>query len=349
MLELNNVTMAYDTKRGLIKAVNNVSFSLKEGEIMGLVGESGCGKSATLLTVLGLVPYPGKVINGQILFQREDVLQKSPQELRRMRGKDVAMIFQDPMTTLNPVFTVGEQILETLRIHGLGGEDMAKPFSFWRHQRKSGEFERVLELMEEVGIPAPMARYKEYPHQFSGGMQQRALIAIALACNPKLLLADEPTTALDVTIQAQILELLREINRERGTAIIMVTHDLGMAAEFCQQIAVMYAGEIVEKGPTEVVLSQPKHPYTRGLLRSIPKIDSRREKIKPIPGTVADLAELGEECPFHYRCEEAVQRCREVKPDIYKTEPGHQVRCFCYGYGGKEGEDGCGATTIGSA
>ena len=329
MLDIKNLSMVYETERGPIRAVNNISFSLVNGEILGLVGESGCGKSATLLSILGLVPYPGKIQSGKILFQGEDLTQKTSSEMRRIRGKDISMIFQDPMTTLNPVFKVGEQVRESLRIHDL---IKATGGSWWsRRQQKNGnEIERVLELMREVGIPAPENRYFEYPFQFSGGMQQRAIIAIALSGSTKLLLADEPTTALDVTIQAQILELLRKINRVHGTSIIMVTHDLGMAAEFCQRIAVMYAGEIVEQGHTDQVLDNPKHPYTQGLLRSIPRIGATRRKLLPIPGSVPDLADLDETCPFHPRCDQVNEKCSLGTHTLREVEEEHFVKCALY-------------------
>lgn len=329
MLTINNLTMAYETKRGSVKAVNQVNLSLGHGEILGLVGESGCGKSATLLTILGLVSHPGKVLEGSIEFQGQDLLQMTTRDLRKIRGKEIAMIFQDPMTTLNPVFKVGEQIRESLIIHGLLEE---KEGNMWtRHQkRRNGEMEKVLDLMKEVGIPSPEKRYFEYPFQFSGGMQQRAIIAIALACSAQLLLADEPTTALDVTIQAQILELLSKINRERETGIILVTHNLAMAAEFCQRIAVMYAGEIVEQGPTVEVLENPKHPYTQGLLRSIPRISQVKRKIKPIPGNVPDLASLDGTCPFHPRCDQAAAVCLRQETRLEDVGAGHWVKCALY-------------------
>ncbi|CAA7603367.1 Putative ABC transporter [Acididesulfobacillus acetoxydans] len=330
MLAIEQLTMIYETKRGRVKAVNKVDLSLGTGEILGLVGESGCGKSATLLTILGLVPYPGKVTGGRIIFQGEDLLQKTPAELRKIRGKEIAMIFQDPMTTLNPVFKVGEQIRESLQIHGLMNEQ-AEGGWFKGRKRKESEVDRVYQLMREVGIPSPEKRYFEYPFQFSGGMQQRAIIAIALACSAQLLLADEPTTALDVTIQAQILELLAKINRERETAMVLVTHNLAMAAEFCQRIAVMYAGEIVEQGPTDEVLEKPKHPYTQGLLRSIPRIGKVKQKLEPIPGTVPDLASLEDgTCPFYPRCAQAQPACLEDECTLEDVGGGHWVKCALY-------------------
>ncbi|MGI6142370.1 MAG: ABC transporter ATP-binding protein [bacterium] len=327
MLKIKNLCTHFPTERGLVKAVNNVSLSLGSGEILGLVGESGCGKSMTLLSILRLVPYPGKIVAGRIIFNGSDILQKSPAEMRMLRGKEIAMIFQDPMTTLNPVFKVGEQIGESLRIHGIMGQKIFQ--DKYGYKKRLAEKKRVLELMEEVGIPSPDVRYQEYPHQFSGGMQQRALIAIALSCNPKLLLADEPTTALDVTIQAQILALLEQINREHGTSIILVTHDLGVAAEFCQRIAVMYAGSLVEEGPTDEVIERPYHPYSRGLLRSIPRITGEKKRIEPIPGNVPDLAGLADGCPFAPRCTLARNACRTEMIPLQQISAHHQVRCLC--------------------
>ncbi len=328
MLEIKNLAMAFETERGLVRAVNKVDLSVAEGEVMGIVGESGCGKSVTLLNILGLVPHPGKVLSGEIMFQGEDLLKKSKKEMRDIRGKDIAMIFQDPMTTLNPVFRIGEQIRESMRIHGLFKDVKG---GFFKSARKHAEKDRAVELMEEVGIPSPETRYHNFPHEFSGGMQQRALIAIGLSCKPKLLLADEPTTALDVTIQAQILALMQKINQEHGAGIILVTHDLGVAAEFCHKIAVMYAGRIVEQGRTEQVMDNPHHPYTQGLLRSIPKMSSKKDRIEPIPGGVPDLAELKEECAFYPRCAKAHDKCLSQEVPMFDAGEGHTVRCYLYG------------------
>ncbi|KKM10175.1 methionine ABC transporter ATP-binding protein [Clostridiales bacterium PH28_bin88] len=325
MLTINNLEMVFETTRGRLKAINNVDFAVAPGEIVGLVGESGCGKSATLLSIMRLVPYPGKITRGEVLFQGENLLSKSQREMRQIRGKEIAMVFQDPMTTLNPVYKVGEQIRESLRIHGLVHGD-GRPWRLDRPRRRT-EQQRVMELMREVGIPSPEERYWEYPHQFSGGMQQRAIIAIALACEPKLLLADEPTTALDVTIQAQILQLLKRINEEHGTSIVIVTHDLGVAAEFCHKIAVMYAGRIMEQGSTSQVLETPLHPYTEGLLKSIPRIGKHKVKIEPIPGNVADLANLGAGCAFAPRCPQSKEVCTDREIPFKEIENGHQVRC----------------------
>jgi oligopeptide/dipeptide ABC transporter ATP-binding protein len=304
VLELRDLTTMFPTRRGSVRAVEAVNLALYPGQIMGLVGESGCGKSTVLLSILRLIAKPGEIEKGQILLQGQDLLKLSPSAMRGIRGKEIAMIFQDPLSTLNPAFRIGDQIRESLRLHNM---IPGRPWPLNR-PRLAAEKQRVLEVMNEVGIPAPEARYRAYPHEFSGGMQQRALIAIGLACNPKVLLADEPTTALDVTIQAQIIHLMKRINRDHGTAIILVTHDLGLAAEFCDKIAVMYAGRIVEIGPTDEVIGNPHHPYTEGLLRCIPEVTQRRP-IEPIPGSVPDLAELPPGCSFAPRCPYAQPVC----------------------------------------
>ena len=318
MLKINNLSTHFFTNRGVIKAVDGLNFELREGEVLGLVGESGCGKSVTLLSILGLVPYPGKIVGGNIYFQGEDLTKKSSKEMRHFRGSKISMIFQDPMTTLNPVFRVGEQIRESLIIHN------RKKLS------KVKEKEKVLELIESVGLPSPEQIYQQFPYQLSGGMQQRIIIAIALSCNPKLLLADEPTTALDVTVQAQILDLLRRINRNFGTGIILVTHDLGVVAEFCQKVLVMYAGKIVETGLAEQIIFDPKHPYTKGLLKSIPKVGDKKNKIQPIPGDVVDLAALPTGCPFRPRCCKVMFECEKGEIPLKTIESGRQVRCLLY-------------------
>ncbi|RME82681.1 MAG: ABC transporter ATP-binding protein [Caldilineae bacterium] len=331
MLELRNLTTVFPTRRGEVRAVDGVNLTLRKGQILGLVGESGCGKSTVLLSILGLISRPGRIAGGRILLEGRDITRLSGREMRRIRGKDIAMIFQDPLSTLNPAFLVGEQIRESLRLHNMMP---GPPWPFDRG-RKAREKKRVLEVMEQVGIPAADARYKAYPHEFSGGMQQRALIAIGLACRPKILLADEPTTALDVTIQAQIIDLMRRINQEHGTAIILVTHDLGLAAEFCDHLAVMYAGRIVEIGSTDEVIENPQHPYTMGLLRCIPTVGERRA-IEPIPGNVPDLATLPQGCAFSPRCEYAREVCNQ---GFFRLQPvgtdgpaggngGHRARCL---------------------
>ena len=278
LLDIQNLQTVFPSNGKLVRAVTDVNIRLNEGEILGVVGESGCGKSTLLLSILRVLRHPGRVESGKIRFRGRDVLQLSNDEIRALRGKDISMIFQDPLSTLNPAFTVGEQISESLRLHQIMGKGIL-PWPFNRALRAS-EKQRVLQIMDEVGIPSPMDRYASYPHQFSGGMQQRTLIAIALVCGPALLLADEPTTALDVTIQAQIMNLMKQINQERGTAIILVTHDLGLAAEFCDRIAVMYAGRIIEQGTVEEIVEGSQHPYTQGLLDCRPESGGAR-KINP--------------------------------------------------------------------
>lgn len=330
MLQIKNLTSVFPTDRGTIKAVNGVDFHLKQGQIVGLVGESGCGKSATMLSILKLLPHPGRVIQGEILFEGEDLLKKPLSEMRKIRGRKISMIFQDPMTTLNPVFRVGEQIRESLAIHGFFRKEGWGVFDFFQRKRKRKEIDKVISLMKVVGIPSADLRYYDYPHQFSGGMQQRVLIAIALACNPRVILADEPTTALDVTIQAQILDLLRKINEEHGTGIILVTHDLGVAAEFCHEIAVMYAGRIVERSKTDDIIEDPKHPYTQGLLKSIPRIVKHKQKLYAIPGSVPDLLQMPPGCAFAPRCVYATKKCREKDVPLIEIEEGRYVRCINY-------------------
>jgi oligopeptide/dipeptide ABC transporter ATP-binding protein len=331
LLELKGLTTVFPTRRGLVRAVDGFSFQLHEGEKLGIVGESGSGKSVTLLSIMQLVPYPGQIVSGEVRFRGEDLLAKPAKEMRQLRGKDIAMIFQDPMTTLNPAFLVGEQIRESLRIHGIVPRSNGLFSRLLDRRRKATEYQRVWEAMADVGIPVPRQSARRYPHQFSGGMQQRALTAIALACEPQVLLADEPTTALDVTIQAQILDLLDQINRERGTAIILVTHNLGVVAEFCQSIIVMYAGQLMEKGQIDQVIENPLHPYTRGLLCCLPKISAQREKIFPIPGLVPDLADLSPGCPFSPRCDRVTPECSQIDTVPLKKLPdGRLVRCLHY-------------------
>ncbi len=329
VLELKNLTTVFPTRRGEVRAVNGVNLRVNPGEILGIVGESGCGKSTVLRSILRLIDRPGRIAAGQILFKGRDLLGVSSGAMRDVRGKEISMIFQDPLSTLNPVFPVGEQIREALRLHGLikSGSSLPWPFDGARRAR---EKKRVLEVMAEVGIPAPEARYRAYPHQFSGGMQQRALIAIGLACEPALLLADEPTTALDVTIQAQIVNLMQRINRTHQTGIILVTHNLGLAAEFCHNIAVMYAGRIVERGPVEQVVNEPKHPYTQGLLACLPRLTSRAQAINPIPGNVPDLADLPPGCAFAPRCPLVQDACWQADLRLRAVTPGHYARCIQY-------------------
>jgi peptide/nickel transport system ATP-binding protein/oligopeptide transport system ATP-binding protein len=304
----------------LVRAVDGVSFHLDRGELLGLVGESGCGKSITALSVMRLIAAPGKIVNGEILFDGKDLLKLSDAEMREMRGDDIAMIFQDPMTSLNPVFTVGEQIAEALRLH--------------RKMSRSEARKATIEAMREVAIPDPARRLDDYPHQLSGGMRQRIMIAMALACNPKLLIADEPTTALDVTIQAQILELLNELRKQRELAVLLITHDLGVVAEVADRVAVMYTGRIVEQSPVDELFARPKHPYTEGLLRSVPKLTiddvTRKERLETIEGVVPSPTDLPPGCHFAPRCVHRMPRCTEGRIPLYELDGGVQVRCVLY-------------------
>ena len=321
LLEIKNLTVHYVVDKEVVEAVNEISLTVEEGATIGLVGETGAGKTTTALSIMGLVPNPpGKVVSGEILLNGEDLLKKSNKEMRRIRGKDLAMIFQDPMTSLNPVMTVGDQITEVIQLH----EKISKAEA----QKKA------CAMLELVGITGE--RYGEYPHQFSGGMKQRVIIAIALACNPKLLIADEPTTALDVTIQAQVLDLMRSLKETYGTAMILITHDLGVVAEVCDQVAIMYAGEIVEKGTLEDIYNSPCHPYTVGLFQSIPDLDVESERLNIIPGMMPDPANLPEGCNFCDRCSHADGRCVKPPPAV-KVSDTHEVRCWLAA-GGEEGK-----------
>jgi oligopeptide/dipeptide ABC transporter ATP-binding protein len=314
LLAVDDLRVQFWTRRGTVHAVNGISFDVAPGETLGIVGESGCGKSVTSLALLGILPRAGRVTSGTAMFGGRDLLRLSDRELRAVRGREAAMIFQDPMTSLNPVLTVGRQIREALETHfGMRRADADK---------------RTAELLDRVGIPSAKARIRDYPHQFSGGMRQRAMIAMALACRPKLLIADEPTTALDVTIQAQILDLLRELVREEGTALILITHDLGVVAGTCERVNVMYAGMFMETGTAEQLFASPRHPYTLGLLESIPRLDApRREQLKPIPGAPRDMLRAPSACPFQPRCRFEVEESRERVPPLVEVEPGHFVAC----------------------
>ncbi len=315
LLSVDDLRVEFWTSRGTIYAVNGISFDIAPGETLGIVGESGCGKSVTSLAILGLLARAGRITGGTVMFGGRDLLQLSDSDLRSVRGREIAMIFQDPMTSLNPVLTIGKQIRETLETHfGLDKGEANK---------------RAAELLDQVGIPSAKMRLKDYPHQFSGGMRQRAMIAIALACQPKLLIADEPTTALDVTIQAQILNLLRELVAERDTALIMITHDLGVVAGMCERVNVMYAGMFMETGSAEQVFGQPRNPYTLGLLQSVPRLDAaRRTKLQPIEGVPRNMLSPPEACPFQPRCRYEVEQSRKEVPPLSEIAPGHFVRCF---------------------
>ena len=315
ILEVDGLRVEFWTSRGTIYAVNGISFKVSPGEMMGIVGESGCGKSVTALALLGILPRAGRVVAGSARFGGRDLRALSDHELRKIRGKEIAMIFQDPMTSLNPVLTIGRQIVEPLETHF----GMARKVAM----------RRAIELLEQVGIPGAKERIHDYPHQFSGGMRQRAMIAMALACEPKLLIADEPTTALDVTIQAQILDVLRKLVAERGTALILITHDLGVVAGMCTGIDVMYGGMFMERGTAEHVFGRPRHPYTLGLLESVPRLDyKRRVPLRPIMGAPRDMLSFPSACPFQPRCRFEVEQSRQEVPHLVEIEPGHYVACF---------------------
>jgi len=320
LLEVRNLQTHFPTRAGLVRAVDGVSFHLDRGELLGLVGESGCGKSMTALSIMRLITPPGKIVNGEILFDGKDLLKLSDSEMREMRGDDIAMIFQDPMTSLNPVYTVGEQIAEALRLH--------------RKLSRSQARNATIEAMREVAIPDPARRVNDYPHQLSGGMRQRVMIAMALACNPKLLIADEPTTALDVTIQAQILELLDELRKQRELAVLLITHDLGVVAEVADRVAVMYTGRIVEESPVEELFARPKHPYTEGLLRSVPRLTvadlNKNERLETIEGVVPRPTDLPPGCHFAPRCRHRMPRCTAEEIPLYQLEGNVEVRCVLY-------------------
>jgi oligopeptide/dipeptide ABC transporter ATP-binding protein len=315
LLQVENLHVHFRTARGIVHAVNGLSFQIAPGETLGIVGESGCGKSVTALAILGILARSGRAVEGRALFEGRDLLGLSDRELRGIRGREIAMIFQDPMTSLNPVLTIGRQIRETLETH----------FGM----KKDAATKRAAELLEQVGIPSPDLRLKDYPHQFSGGMRQRAMIAMALACEPKLLIADEPTTALDVTIQAQILDLLRGLVADRDTALILITHDLGVVAGMCERVNVMYGGMFMETGSAEQLFARPRHPYTLGLLESVPRLDAaRKAKLKPIEGQPRDMLSAPAACPFQPRCRYEVEQSRLEVPQLRELEPGHFVACF---------------------
>jgi oligopeptide transport system ATP-binding protein len=315
LLSVEDLRVQFWTRRGTVHAVNGISFDIGPGETLGIVGESGCGKSVTSLALLGILPRAGRVTSGTATFAGRDLLKLKDDQMRRIRGGEIAMIFQDPMTSLNPVLTVGRQIREALETHF----DM----------NKAEANARAAELLDQVGIPSAKARIKDYPHQFSGGMRQRAMIAMALACEPKLLIADEPTTALDVTIQAQILNLLRRLVAERETALILITHDLGVVAGNCERVNVMYGGMFMETGTADQIFARPRHPYTLGLLQSIPRLDAtRKERLHPIQGAPRDMLRPPAACPFQPRCRFEVEQSSLEVPRLLEIEPGHMVACF---------------------
>lgn len=316
LLQVRDLKTHFFTDDGVVKAVDGISYDVRPGEIVGLVGESGCGKTVSALAILRLIPDPpGKIVGGEIIFEGDDLLKASEEEIRHVRGNRIAMIFQEPMTSLNPVLTIGRQITESLELHlKMDGRSATK---------------RAIELMEMVGIPEAKARISDYPHQFSGGMRQRAMIAMALSCNPKLLLADEPTTALDVTIQAQILELLARLTRELGTAVIIITHNLGVVARYADRVNVMYAGKIIESAVARELYGSPHHPYTLGLLKSVPRLDqARKARLEPIEGFPPDLIHMPEGCAFQPRCKFAVQKCQEEEPPLLQVAGEHYSACW---------------------
>lgn len=315
LVDIKNERLSFFTPAGEVKALNDVSIHLKEGEVLGIVGESGSGKSVTAYSLMGLTAHPGKLIGGTLQFNGHEIEEMGEKEMRRIRGKEISIIFQDPMTSLNPVYTIGNQITEVIRLH--------------TDKDKKQAYARAKELLELVGINEPEKRLKQYPHELSGGMRQRVMIAIALACEPKLLIADEPTTALDVTIQAQILELMMELKDKLGMAIIMITHDLGVVASMCDRIAVMYAGRIVEYGTTDDIFYRPHHMYTKGLIRSIPRLDTKEhERLVPIEGTPVDLLNPPAGCPFAPRCEACMKICLREMPPVTQFDDVHYTQCW---------------------
>ena len=319
LLKIEGLHTHFFTEAGTVRAVDGVSLAVRKGETLGIVGESGCGKSVTALSVLRLIPNPpGKIVGGNIYLDGRDLLKLPEDEMRKVRGASISMIFQEPMTSLNPVFTVGDQIAEGIRLH--------------QRLSKRESWNKAIEMLRLVRIPDPDRRVKEYPHQMSGGMRQRVMIAMALSCNPQLLIADEPTTALDVTIQAQILELLGQLKSELGMAVMLITHDLGVVADTAARVAVMYAGRVVEEAPVLELFTHPKHPYTQGLLNSIPRIEKseRRPRLQAIPGMVPDMLELPKGCKFQARCSKVFEPCYGEEPQLKEVGPNHRVRCYLY-------------------
>ena len=328
LLEIKDERLSFFTPAGEVKALNGVSFSMEEGEVLGIVGESGSGKSVTAYSIMGLTAYPGKLVGGTVRFNGHEIEKMTEKEFRKIRGNEVSIIFQDPMTSLNPVYTIGNQIVEVILLH--------------TNKTKKEAYERARELLELVGINEPTKRLKQYPHELSGGMRQRVMIAIALACEPKLLIADEPTTALDVTIQAQILELMQELRKKLGMSIIMITHDLGVVASMCEKIAVMYAGHIVEYGTADEIFYNPRHEYTKGLIKSIPKLNTEKiERLVPIEGQPVDLLNPPAGCPFAPRCSECMKICLNKMPPKTELSDTHYSYCWLLQKEALKGEENC--------
>jgi oligopeptide transport system ATP-binding protein len=313
---VRDLRTSFFTEDGVVQAVNGISYDIEEGETLGLVGESGCGKSVSALSLLRLIPTPpGKIVGGEVIFEGQDLLKVDEDEIRHVRGNKIAMVFQEPMTSLNPVLTIGRQLTEALELH--------------LKMDSAGAQRRAVQLLDMVGIPEAETRVHDYPHQFSGGMRQRVMIAMALSCNPKLLLADEPTTALDVTIQAQVLEILARLSRELGTAVIIITHNLGVVARYADRVNVMYAGKIVEMADAKTLYEKPRHPYTVGLLKSVPRLDqARKTKLEVIEGVPPDLINMPAGCPFYPRCHWRTDRCQDEMPPLMPVEDGHYAACW---------------------
>lgn len=326
LLEIKGLKTHFDTREGVVKAVDEVSLTVHRGEVLGLVGESGCGKSVTSLSIMGLIPHPGEIVAGEILFDGQDILTMTEDQLRRLRGEHISMIFQQPGSALNPVQRSGVQIKEVYKLHRDWSKDVRQ--------------DKAIEMLTEVGIPDPESRAKAYPFELSGGMGQRVMIAMALACEPELLIADEPTTALDVTIQAQILDLIRELQKSSATAVLLITHDLGVVAEMADRVAVMYAGEIVEQTDVRTIFKNPMHPYTKGLIGSIPVLGAPVDTLDTIPGIVPSLIDLPPGCRFADRCGARVENkldvCLEREPQLIELKPGHEVRCWLYSEGASD-------------
>ena len=315
-LQISNLKSHFFTSKGGVPAVDGVSIDVPPGKIIGLVGESGCGKSMTAMSVMGLLRHPGRVVDGKILLEGRDITHLSRKELSKIRGNEISMIFQEPMTSLNPVYPVGKQVQEAILLHQKVSKEEAK--------------QRVIDIFKEVGIPEPEKRYRSFPHQLSGGLRQRVMIGMAMVCRPKVMIADEPTTALDVTIEAQILRLMKRLRDELGTSIILITHNMGVVAEVCDYVYVMYAGNVMEQAETFELFERTRHPYTQGLLKSIPKLDTKEERLYTIEGVVPNLLHLPKGCNFCNRCDQATEQCFLEKPGLYETGKGHKVRCFRY-------------------